>query len=688
MRQSLIFFLILMLSVNSLAKFPKYGGPGINIGAQSSDPASGVKGDIYYNSTTNKFKYYNNSSWQEVGSGSGSGGINFVGLGSAFTVSDQSDRDAEINTGTWATFDDGAVSDPVDMTGGSSSTLTLSRTTTAGEVLNGLASLKLVKSAANGQGEGISTSFYIPVGYRGQNAQLTIPLKIISGSLTTDDLKVYAYDITNSVFLPLSGASITQTSLIIDNTVIGTTTAQVRLGLMFRTTSTTAVTFSIDDVTMGPPTNIGFANISTESGTAYNPTPTNFGTVTNNAIITKRNGDTLEGSGTFTIGTGTGSAAALALPTGISIDTTKEGAKGKIVGEWFLVQGSTTAIQASTGAAGFIFYDGSTSSSLYFAYQTTSSAYSKMNGNAFAATDISIKFKVRISEWKNPVTGYNPGQIANSWSGYHDNTCSWARTNTAYGDPATDGSCTLNDRVNNNFGTVTGSNNLPSITFTPSRVGSYWVCAFPKIAASSTGQTIDALLWDGTTNIAEWQVSQPVGTYFQTAHLCGLYKATSTAAKTLSIQTKVGSGSVTINAQSTNASSIEWSIIQLDQQLPAPVLVNGVVSNYSGVSNVVSMQTSINSTSSTIRTQSGSAFAYASTNAANDINFTIAAGTFSSAPICQATTQNEFDVSTLYLCELGSITSTTLRVFMRQGNTNGAANNAALFCNVTCIGPK
>ena len=34
--------------------------------ALSSDPAGGVNGAIYYNTTTNSLKYYNGSSWVEI----------------------------------------------------------------------------------------------------------------------------------------------------------------------------------------------------------------------------------------------------------------------------------------------------------------------------------------------------------------------------------------------------------------------------------------------------------------------------------------------------------------------------------------------------------------------------------------------------------------------------------------------
>lgn len=40
----------------------------------SSDPATGTTGAIYFNTSSNVLKFYNGTSWQEIGSGGGGGG--------------------------------------------------------------------------------------------------------------------------------------------------------------------------------------------------------------------------------------------------------------------------------------------------------------------------------------------------------------------------------------------------------------------------------------------------------------------------------------------------------------------------------------------------------------------------------------------------------------------------------------
>ena len=105
-----------------------------------STPATGL---CIYNSDTDALNIYDSANWVAVGSGAGGGG----GLARQYF----SDRDAD-DTSKVATYDDGAVTEPVDGTGGSPSTATVSSETT--DPIFGSASYLLSKSAADGQGEG------------------------------------------------------------------------------------------------------------------------------------------------------------------------------------------------------------------------------------------------------------------------------------------------------------------------------------------------------------------------------------------------------------------------------------------------------------------------------------------------------------------------------------------------------
>jgi hypothetical protein len=267
---------------------------------------------------------------------------------------------------------------------------------------------------------------------------------------------------------------------------------------------------------------------------------------TTNADISFRFSDGTNNTHTSAVSCATGAGDACGVPT---IDGTFD---------YSTAQGSTT-----------IEIQGATSS-------TASSTAAAVAGTTTALNAAGTVTGLQIDVYHFPSyaqTGYTPEQSANSWSGYHDNTCSFARTNTAFGDPATDASCGLTERTNTNFGTVTGANNLPSITFTPKKVQKYFVCADVSIEGATAGQSMAVKLWDGTTTIAERDLNIPGTGYGSAIPACGIYSATNTSAKTLSIQTKSQSGAATIKAQSA-ASAIEWSIFAIDQSFPAPVILN------------------------------------------------------------------------------------------------------------------
>lgn len=153
------------------------------------------------------------------------------------------------NVNGWNTYADAAGVLPVDMTGGSATQLTFSRTTTGGEVLNGDASFKIVKAAANAQGQGVSTDFTVPAGYAGQQMMISFPFKIISGSLVQGDLQVYVYDVTNSTIItPVNLDIVGSQGMLLALFSVPTSCTSARVGLHFASTSTTAVTIVFDDV--------------------------------------------------------------------------------------------------------------------------------------------------------------------------------------------------------------------------------------------------------------------------------------------------------------------------------------------------------------------------------------------------------------------------------------------------------
>lgn len=202
-------------------------------------PATGL---IIWNTTTGRLEEYNGLSWGPVNQGYGVYSFNYV---------DSDSARFESNIGAWFGFDDGSAY--VDGTGGTATNLTLSQTTNASFVLEGDGSLSLAKAAADAQYEGISLEL-IDINREDLGATLYGQLSIdaTDANYASGDLKIFAYDVTNSVILPIvndNSASIPSgKGKVLFRILPSATTAQVRLSLMVNSVNATAWTVYIDDI--------------------------------------------------------------------------------------------------------------------------------------------------------------------------------------------------------------------------------------------------------------------------------------------------------------------------------------------------------------------------------------------------------------------------------------------------------
>lgn len=271
-----------------------------------------------------------------------------------------------------------------------------------------------------------------------------------------------------------------------------------------------------------------------------------------------------------------------------------------------------------------------------------------------------------------------------SWSGYHAADCSWARTNAAYGDPTADSACTLTERKNINFGTVTsylsGSDKLSGITFTPRAAGkTYQVTATLKAAGQSASQNYNFQLTDGTSVIGEtgFETTASDNGYAKQYSISGTYTASDTAAKTLKLQTKGSSGAVTILAPANNASAIEWSILDISQSLPAQILQNQVSTSAAGGTNIGAAYIT-NGGTCAISRQTGDWIASV-TNNGSGCSYTLKTGFFSDKPMCTCT--QEGTAERFCTMEVNSSTNIITRTFYDGGEEDRAAH-------VMCMGPR
>lgn len=301
---------------------------------------------------------------------------------------------------------------------------------------------------------------------------------------------------------------------------------------------------------------------------------------------------------------------------------------------------------------------------------------------------------------QTPEQNVRMDQLPASWSGYHDSTCAFARTNTGYGDPTADTTCVFTERTNRNFGTVTsyksGSDFLPGIVFTPSRAGMYYVCANTNASTTVAAAGLSFKLSDGTTTIAENSMrphTDGATSAGQMLPLCGVYNATSTAAKTISIQTAATSGAVTIQSFGISAATINWSIFALDQSYPQPYLqpLNRTECTHLGGNGYGSGSTKI--PKFTTNTCTGSDVTYSSANDATlGVVWTIAAAgvycmSYSVEPNSATANTSGFSKNSSQLTtSLQTITAADRLAFETNNNGTVTSKTSVSVCTIAAVG--
>lgn len=371
---------------------------------------------IVFASDQNKAYVDNGSALIPVGTGSG--GINFMNLDSTWNSINSDNVDAENSVGSWVTFADAASSTPVDLTGGTATNLTLSRTTTAGEILDGSASFKIVKTANNSQGQGASCTFNVPPGYQGKLCNIKIPYKVTSGTVATGDITVWVYDVTNSVLItPLAQnmdqASGTVNAYFTTSPSAGTpANQQYRVGIYFGSTSAVAQTIVFDDVQVSPIDTVYGPNVT--AWQSYTPTyGAGLGTVTNNVAYWRQVGDSIEIVAYGVTGTVAASIGSVTLPNNYTINSSKlatsntTAAAGQKIGDFN--QNSTTALGpmvVAPGTSTTLFYFGGNAGIATMLTPATSVSATTLASNK----EFSYKVLIPINELSasTPVTIINP----------------------------------------------------------------------------------------------------------------------------------------------------------------------------------------------------------------------------------------------------------------------------------------
>lgn len=585
------------------------------------------------------------------------------------------------------------------------------RTTTAGQYIPpGSAGACFDAGAASETLVFTATTINANDGLAGRNGVVSIALRAASGTATH---VLQAYDGANV----LASATVTSSTTVFSRTSLNfifPTSGTVQFRLV---SAANEPVVYLDDVFMGLAEGFNFSNISQAyvAGTltwavttscTWTSTNTSFADYSadtdcddNARVATGIVSDGGSPAGQTPAFTMTSAPAGeyLVVVTG-SIGFTGSGAATSNSADFRLFDGTTVYGNinnvALTGASGTLsnqvpslsFRFSHTGGSLTLKLQSKSTG---TNGRTIIDPGSTAGFQFLV--YRFPTTNdtiYRAENLPGAWAGYHDTTCSNSVASTTLADFGTDASCALVETVNNNFGSVTGTNTNPQITFTPSKSGTYYACA--QVTASTNnataGREASLALYDVTASayVDQASISQSAQGFKYTNKLCGMVVASSTAAHTLRIRGSVEtSGTVTLGIGNDRRSVIEWSIFPVTQNIPTPVLVGSVTSNTSGSERIeratIADGGSCTSTPCTITYQSGTWISSVTRNSTGNYTVNFVAGIFSSPPACTALT-NQVIVS-------NGAAITTSAFNFATSNTSFAASDAARM-SIQCMGPK
>lgn len=275
-----------------------------------------TEGAVYY--STDEDTYFGDDGTDVIpfGSGSGSGGINYI-----------INPDAERNLNDWEHFNDGVING--DGTGGTPVDTVFSLTTLPDQILRGETSFKLQKiNAANALGEGVSAQFAIDKRDVNQQIFISFDYRTLVG-YAAGDVRPFIYDIDNATQIDL--AEVNTSHLLPATSDSGTTyynsfyaSDSLNYRLMFTIVPTDTNTYSVvfDNVRVGPQRDVVPASIVTDW---MDFTPT--GAWTTNTTYTgkyRRIGTDMEAQVVMDFsGAPNATNLTVNLPAGFSIDTDK-----------------------------------------------------------------------------------------------------------------------------------------------------------------------------------------------------------------------------------------------------------------------------------------------------------------------------------------------------------------------------
>lgn len=310
----------------------------------------------------------------------------------------------ERNAIGWAAYDD-AAGDPVDATGGTSTT-TCARSTSS--PIDGDGSLLMTKTGgASYQGEGCALTFTIPANLSAEPLQITFEYAVASGTYTDDAVELWLYNATGSTLTQpaptlLKKHSLNRQTYRAEFQPAYSTSAQTfRLALHIGATDTTAYTLKFDNFRVFKGRK-SYGSPITDVGGVYTPTVTNGGTATFSTLTGnwRRSGDKADIS-IVAIASGAGSGASaftFAMPSGLVADS------GKYLSGLTIGEATHYSLEAATQ------YD---TSGVGLASTTTIAITNNGAGGNFTGADIRADTQIYIKV-SIPIVGWSSSVVMSS----------------------------------------------------------------------------------------------------------------------------------------------------------------------------------------------------------------------------------------------------------------------------------
>lgn len=511
-----------------------------------------------------------------------------------------------------------------------------------------------------------SAAVTIPAGMQGKNAVVSCAIKCVSGTCTHT---LEAYDGTNPVSaqttITSSSSTFARTSVNFVMPSSGTIAARLT------TVSATEGDIYVDDCRISP-------------ADEYNISQVNQAQLIGTLRYAGNSGCDWVTTGTSWANLGTDASCNNATVTGLLKTTGGKIAGGDMTnvppGNYLVMvnsyrssSGGPTCFyrihDGTTGGPGQVMgSDGPLSLSANFSYTTAQSsvtwqmqAYRTGGTNcAFGADGTDRDFEMKV--YRLPSTSelaLRTDQTPATARAYHDTDCAWTTTSASFTDPTDDASCTFSQTVNQNLTLSAVGNKSPAITFTPTHLGFWKVCASAAISNSTSGSYSSFRIYDGANELGTGERRAAGANDYVTVSACGYYNATTLAAATIKLQLKASANTMTMAG--TGAKSIEWTVEDAGSRMAAPILVGSVTSNSAGAQAIEWVRVAGKCTSNpcTITDKSSSAMSSVTWNSTGNYTLNIASGTFSAIPVC--------------LCIGGGAGANTIC----QGNTSGTATTTS-----------